>query len=326
MSAKPPGHEPPDELDAEYRRLAAQDASAPSEAVRQAVHAYAARLAQERADAADAAHTRKRGTGRPLLSRGALFGTLAAAAIAGLVIAPRFLSLRTPESAPAATQGRTQVAAADAQRAPQGLVESERSASAPAESPPAPPERVAAAPPPAPELAKTAPPNVRVQTEPAPPSRALARVESAAPPTPADAEAKRETAAANSIPPQHIILSDEAPGASADRMFKVDPAAAANSGAPASPGNGLLAAAARGDLAGTRNSLAGGADVNARDGAGRTALLLATHGGHAEVVTLLLAAGADPNLADARGLRPLAAAEAGGHADIAAALRANGAR
>jgi hypothetical protein len=326
MSDKPPGREPADELDAEYRRLAAQDASAPSEAVRQAVHAYAARLAQERGDAASAAHARAGRAQRPLLRRGALFGTLAAAVVAGLVIAPRFMIPRPSAGAPVVVQERTQIAAADAHRPPQGGL----SESAPAESvPPESPTRsalVAAAPPAQPELAKAAPPNVRAQRPSAASASGFASTQSAARQAQADAEAKSEARAAGDVTPERLVLSDRVAGASANRASPAAPAPAAKSVASASLGGALVAAAARGDVAGARDCLDEGADVNAQDGAGRTALLLATLRGHAEVVTLLLAAGADPNLADARGVRPLAAADAGGQADIAAVLRSHGAR
>ncbi|MDT3687016.1 MAG: ankyrin repeat domain-containing protein [Pseudorhodoplanes sp.] len=60
----------------------------------------------------------------------------------------------------------------------------------------------------------------------------------------------------------------------------------------------LLAAAARGDTASVKGLLDGGASVQARDGSGRTALLLATHGNHVEAARVLIAAGADVNAKD----------------------------
>ncbi|MER7212813.1 ankyrin repeat domain-containing protein [Streptosporangium sp. NPDC000239] len=62
----------------------------------------------------------------------------------------------------------------------------------------------------------------------------------------------------------------------------------------------LLTRAARGDVAGVRDALTSGADVGARDGLRRTALLLAVAGDHVEVAELLIAAGADPNALDSR--------------------------
>jgi hypothetical protein len=321
MSGKPTGQEPPDELDAEYRRLAAHDVSAPSEAVRRAVHDYAARLAQERADAASAAREAAGRVARPGLWRGALFGTLAAAALAGVMIAPRFMGPPAP-----ATAGRPEPAASDSRRALLPGVAESPPESATAESAAAPRARVAVPPPaPGPQLAKAAPPNVRPQSQPTSVAPLVARAENVAPPARTNAEASREARAANSLAQERRITSDQVSGVSASGA---PPAAAAPAAADAaaSPGSGLIAAAAQGDLAGVGAYLEDGADVNSRDGVGRTALLLATLGGHAEVVTLLLNAGADPNLADARGVRPLAAANAGGHAAIAAALSTHGAR
>ncbi len=63
---------------------------------------------------------------------------------------------------------------------------------------------------------------------------------------------------------------------------------------------GLHAAAAAGDLAAATRLAASGADLNARDGHGRTPLHVAGHGGHHEVARLLLAKGADANALDSQ--------------------------
>ena len=60
----------------------------------------------------------------------------------------------------------------------------------------------------------------------------------------------------------------------------------------------LIAAATKGDVAAARMLIDKGASVAARDGQGRTALLLATHGNHIEVARLLIATGADVNAKD----------------------------
>ena len=60
----------------------------------------------------------------------------------------------------------------------------------------------------------------------------------------------------------------------------------------------LLEAAASGDLGGITAALDGGADVDARDATGRTALLIATVAGETAAVRQLLAAGADVDLQD----------------------------
>ncbi|HUP25720.1 MAG TPA: PQQ-binding-like beta-propeller repeat protein [Thermoanaerobaculia bacterium] len=68
--------------------------------------------------------------------------------------------------------------------------------------------------------------------------------------------------------------------------------------AAATPDEDLLAAAAAADLASVRRALERGADSDAENRYGRTALSLAAGGGHLEVVRLLLERGADPNRRD----------------------------
>lgn len=62
---------------------------------------------------------------------------------------------------------------------------------------------------------------------------------------------------------------------------------------------GLFAAAAKGDVAGIKALLAGGAPVDARDGHGRTALHVAAHLKKIEVMRALVAGGANPNALEA---------------------------
>ncbi|MFA5106679.1 MAG: ankyrin repeat domain-containing protein, partial [Candidatus Micrarchaeia archaeon] len=57
----------------------------------------------------------------------------------------------------------------------------------------------------------------------------------------------------------------------------------------------LLEAVSSGDLAGVKEALAAGADVNAKDRDGYTALMVASYWGHMDIVKLLIAAGADVN-------------------------------
>ncbi|MEV0597068.1 ankyrin repeat domain-containing protein [Nonomuraea cavernae] len=62
----------------------------------------------------------------------------------------------------------------------------------------------------------------------------------------------------------------------------------------------LLTAAVTGDAAAVREAVIEGADVDARDSRGRTALLLAVAADHVEVAQILVSAGADPDALDAQ--------------------------
>jgi ankyrin repeat protein len=85
----------------------------------------------------------------------------------------------------------------------------------------------------------------------------------------------------------------------------------------------LMFAALRGDEAMVETLLAAGAEPNLRDANGETALLLGTRQG-VEIVRALLAAGANPNLADSEGQTPLLAA-AESHPDVVRLLLSSGA-
>ena len=64
----------------------------------------------------------------------------------------------------------------------------------------------------------------------------------------------------------------------------------------------LLRAARNGSAAELEEALARGASINAPDGSGRTALILAAANGHPRVVRRLLAAGVNAALVDRSGL------------------------
>src|SRR5687768_2159438 len=68
---------------------------------------------------------------------------------------------------------------------------------------------------------------------------------------------------------------------------------------------GLLRAAARGDVDAVHSLLARGANPGARTRFGETALLLAARRGSEETVRLLLQRGADPNAKDRSGVTAL---------------------
>jgi ankyrin repeat protein len=95
---------------------------------------------------------------------------------------------------------------------------------------------------------------------------------------------------------------------------------------------GVAAAAREGDVSAVRTQLAGGADANATETDGTSAMLWAAYQSSPELVSVLLAAGADPNTANMFGMTPLLQASRygdvetmrtllGGGADISRAVR-----
>ncbi len=76
------------------------------------------------------------------------------------------------------------------------------------------------------------------------------------------------------------------------------------------------------DMAGVRELIDAGADVNVRNKYGATPLQMASQNGHTEIVKLLLAAKADVNAAHTNGLTPLWMASQNGHTEIVKLLLA----
>ena len=76
----------------------------------------------------------------------------------------------------------------------------------------------------------------------------------------------------------------------------------------------------RGDGGAVRALLHRGADVDARDRHGQTALMLAAHAGHREVVETLIGHGANLNATAKFGLSALMLAVVAGHTEIARRL------
>lgn len=97
-------------------------------------------------------------------------------------------------------------------------------------------------------------------------------------------------------------------------------------GVRASGDSPLAKAAKANDLAGVRQLLKAGADVNARSGDASTPLVWAAHAGHVEVARALLAAGATVDAANDYGVTPLLAASRNGHAAVVDALLRAGAK
>jgi ankyrin repeat protein len=84
-------------------------------------------------------------------------------------------------------------------------------------------------------------------------------------------------------------------------------------------------AATHGDVEGVREMLAAGADVDARNRHGQTALILAAHRGHLKIVEALIEAGADLNVTAKYNLTGLMLAIVAGHVGVARLLALTGA-
>ncbi|MGC2423670.1 MAG: ankyrin repeat domain-containing protein [Nitrospirota bacterium] len=87
----------------------------------------------------------------------------------------------------------------------------------------------------------------------------------------------------------------------------------------------LYKAAIYGDVEAVKSCLAKGADVNAKDKAGGTALMVAINNNHADVVRLLVDKGADVNAKDKDGWTALMVASYKSHPDFVRLLIDKGA-
>ena len=83
----------------------------------------------------------------------------------------------------------------------------------------------------------------------------------------------------------------------------------------------LMEAAARGHTATVQALLEGGADVNAKEKEGSTALMWAAFWGHTDTVQALLDAGADINATNNEGETALAIAQKNGHTEVVEILK-----
>lgn len=340
MNDVPPKQDLPDDLDERYRRASGLDPSRPSESVRRAVLEHAAQLAAQRAAKNPSRIAGKLDSRRPAANRArwrpAIFGTLAAAALAGLLITPRFLTPRAPSSAPsrAASPPLAQVSQPTAAA----------NAPAPASAPTpivGPPSRQHDVP------AETSSEAAMSEGQPLAPAAPAGRVGSVAKLAPRSADESRTeleakpsefagnsapqaaAAAAPAIAAQNAMPRARSMAGARDNAAVATPRAAAPMPPPARPTDPAVAlrrAAEIGDMPALRTLLAGQVDIDARDSGGHTALMLAILHGQSGAVDALLARGADPNAADAFGTTPLQAALAGSQPAIAAALQRAGAR
>lgn len=335
MNDVPPSQEPSDDdIDTLYRRVSALDPSRPSAGVSRAILAHAALVARERVPPGDSGSTNaSRARTRRNWWRPAVFGTLAAAVLAGLFVLPNIrTSYFTPQTYPRVAQGvqsfapatprQPTAAASDAPPAPAPASPTPREQQSPSEA------LTSGA---AGQLAE-----ITTATEPAP--KAKVRKNSSAgaapaangtPPAAAGAKGQQAPLVDITVTAQRQVgretFSTPAPIAAvaaepSDRLTSVAPPEILFS----SPAR-LHLAAERGDLDTLQAALDHLTDINSRDDAGRTALLLATLHNQPKAVTLLLAHGADPNIADANGLTPLQAATRSGKSAIIKALKGAGA-
>ena len=332
MNDLPPSQEPSDPIDDAYRRASALDPSRPSPGVRRAVLDHATRLAAERVAAARAEIGRTTQRYNTTVGhkwwRPALFGTLAAAAAAGLLVAPQVFKSRSTATGGTAGEIVTEpvMIAPLTESAPTSMTTPGTSTPTPAPTPTMPSTRTMAAKSKS-ERAATAAPESAPASRPEPLTRSQARF----------APARAATAAQ-----QHPMPADAAPDTAGGLMQRRDSIAAAPATAPALANSAtpsiaapeapigsaaeLRSAAAAGDMSRLRASLNAHVDINSRDNTGRTALLLATLHAQTDAVRELLAHGADPNVADNHGVTPLQAATSGGHAALIKALQQAGAQ
>jgi hypothetical protein len=307
MNKVPPSQDQPEDVDDQYRRASALDPSRPSEAVRRAVLAHAAQLAAERATRIEGSKTKSTRTAvSQAWWRPAILGTLAAAALAALMFAPRFLVPGAPPvaEAPRAQGTRGNAAPALVAQAPDSRAD-ERAQSGPALGP----ERTAK------PGASTRNADVLSHTGGARP-KVSARASSGAAPV---AAAAQSTDAMVGGASQQRAPRNTSVATAITAVPRI-------SEAPADPAAAVRRAAEIGDLSGLQMLLEKQTDIDSPDAAGRTALMLATLHGHTDAVAALLAHGADPNAAAADGTTPLQAARAGDHPAIVAALQRYGAR
>jgi hypothetical protein len=314
MTSKEYGETEDEKLLERYRRASDTDSTAPSDAVRAAILAESRRMADLLArQGSGPAFDTSRPAANESRWRIPAFGTLGAALLAALLIAPRYW--QTPPSSKVAMTPRSAADPALASRQPAAL----------SMAPPSKPEAVAPAPrsEPLQEVVVTQPDRKRGNASAeasaknsAVPAKDIYRANAPAEvATPSNYTAMPEPA--SSPLTASARTADSALYKSADRL-----AAAPDAPSPAR----LQSAAEAGDVMQATALLDRGAVVDVRDAQGRTPLMLAVAQGRLEVVRLLLQRGASPNLTDNAGKTALQLATDQNLTDIVTLLRGAGAR
>lgn len=315
--------DPNDELIRRYREASAQDERRPSAQVREAVRAHAAMISASKL-ASPAVSAPAANQSRWKIS---LLASIALAGLTGLLVLQfdrgtpdqQETALGRPAPAPALPSPAAPPpppAVADAKAA-----RSEAPAARPAAPAPLPKAAVQPARP-APDVGVAAPaaasPPRPADPEPPAAQHAPARERSA--------EAARDQASEKAMAPAAPQAMARSAAAPALRMPAPAPAqeslAAQAPRSAAALAEALHQAARAGQLPDVEALLQQGAAIDAPDGAGRTALMLAVIQGHSELVRRLLALGANPALVDREGLDALAHARRLGRDDIARLIEA----
>lgn len=313
MTLKENGEAEDRELLERYRRASDADTAVPSDAVRAAILAESRRVAGELAKKdPQRVFDESRPAANDSRWKIPAFGTLGAALLAALLIAPRYWQT-APESKLSTAQNYAPAPAAAPVPAPA------TSAAPKAESPARPAVSDA--------LQDVVVTGARRRTAEAQTPIAAMSAPLPAKDLPLDNPAP-PTAAASSAAPSVAPLEESSRTAVSARFAD----SAGNDsgilpGHPSAPIPARLQSAAKaGDLSQANALLDRGAVVDTRDAKGRTPLMLAIAQGRLDVVRLLLQRGANPNIADNSGKTALQLATDQNLTDIAALLRDAGAR
>jgi hypothetical protein len=297
-----PANDDDEELDQRFRSGLADEEGRPNEAVRRAILENGAR-------AAAAQRERSRPAANDARWRPAIFGTLAAAVFAGLLVVPILRApVVQPPSAASSQASKSAPAPTSIADGAAGKEQSDDAANAP--------------------RATAVKPQIAVPK--ATTSNGSMRAQPAAPA--ADDTVKPAIAASKSTTSNFTVLPQVASSVAADASASAAAPAAARHAAAldaiagADQSASLRDAAAIGDTSMVQSLVAASPRIDSRDANGRTALMLAVMNGHADVVAALLAHGADANAADDRGTTPLQIARALGRPEIIDSLLRAGAR